>query len=71
MGGQRMRDAGVEIIVDCHEVALVGLVEIARKMPALNRAWRRLLSETRRRQPALTILTDFPGFHLVASNSVN
>jgi lipid-A-disaccharide synthase len=39
-------------------------------MPALNRAWRRLLSETRRRKPALAILTDFPGFHLHLSRAL-
>src|SRR5580704_14427086 len=37
--------------------------EAARKMPALNRAWRRLMAETRRRRPPFAILTDFPGFH--------
>jgi len=70
MGGPRMREAGVETVVDCSEVALVGLLEVARKMPALNRAWRRLLSETRRRRPPLAILTDFPGFHLHLSRAL-
>src|SRR6185312_17205990 len=64
MGGPRMRDAGVEIIADCAEVSLVGIVEIARKYPALKRVWKRLLGETIRRRPRLAILTDFPGFHL-------
>jgi len=64
MGGPRMRDAGVEIIADCAEVSLVGIVEIARKYPALKRVWKRLLGETIRRKPRLAILTDFPGFHL-------
>jgi lipid-A-disaccharide synthase len=70
MGGPRMREAGVEVVVDCADVALVGLLEVARKMPALNRAWRRLLSETRRRRPPLAILTDFPGFHLHLSRAL-
>src|SRR6185312_10434405 len=64
MGGPRMRDAGVEIIADCAEVSLVGIVEIAKKYPALKRVWKRLLGETIRRKPRLAILTDFPGFHL-------
>jgi lipid-A-disaccharide synthase len=70
MGGPRMREAGVETVVDCADVALVGLLEVARKMPALNRAWRRLLGETRRRKPPLAILTDFPGFHLHLSRAL-
>ncbi|HEX4643664.1 MAG TPA: hypothetical protein VH161_09355, partial [Candidatus Acidoferrales bacterium] len=58
MGGPRMREAGVETVVDCAEVSLVGLTEVVRKMPALNRAWRQLMGETRRRRPRFAILTD-------------
>ena len=64
MGGPRMREAGVELVADCSEVALVGIVEIAKKYPALKRVWKRLLREAERRKPPLAILTDFPGFHL-------
>lgn len=70
MGGPQMRAAGVEIVVDYAEVTLVGLLEVVQKMPALNRAWRRLLAETRRRKPQLAILTDFPGFHLHLSRAL-
>jgi lipid-A-disaccharide synthase len=64
MGGPRMREAGVEIVADCSEVSLVGIVEIAKKYPALRRVFKRLLNESARRKPRLAILTDFPGFHL-------
>ena len=64
MGGPRMREAGVETVADCSEVSLVGIVEIAKKYPALKRVWKRLLCEADRRKPQLAILTDFPGFHL-------
>jgi lipid-A-disaccharide synthase len=64
MGGTRMRDAGVEIVADCSEVSLVGIVEIAKKYPALKRVWNRVVGEAQRRKPRFAILTDFPGFHL-------
>jgi lipid-A-disaccharide synthase len=64
MGGPRMRDAGVEIVADCSEVSLVGIVEIAKKYPALKRVWNRMLGAMEQRKPRLAILTDFPGFHL-------
>ena len=64
MGGTRMRDAGVEIVADCSEVSVVGIVEIAKKYPALKRVWNRLMGEVARRKPRYAILTDFPGFHL-------
>ena len=64
MGGPRMREAGVELLADCAEVSRGGIVEIAKKLPALNSMWKRLVGETRRRKPPFAILTDFPGFHL-------
>lgn len=64
MGGPRMREAGVETVADCSEVALVGIVEIAKKYPTLRRVFKRLVDESAHRKPRLAILTDFPGFHL-------
>jgi lipid-A-disaccharide synthase len=64
MGGPRMREAGVEILVDFADVHVAGIFEVAHKIPALSRALRTLRAESRRRRPPLAILTDFPGFHL-------
>ena len=64
MGGPLMRAAGVEIITDYSEVAVVGITEIVRHLPSLLRAMDRIVNEAESRRPALAILTDFPGFHL-------
>jgi lipid-A-disaccharide synthase len=64
MGGPQMREAGVEIITDYSEVAVVGITEIVKHLPSLRRAMERIVLEAERRRPALAILTDFPGFHL-------
>jgi lipid-A-disaccharide synthase len=64
MGGPLMREAGVEIIVDYSEVAVVGITEILKHLPSLRQAMNRMVSVAEKRQPALAILTDFPGFHL-------
>src|SRR5579883_1577764 len=64
MGGPRMREAGVETVVDATQVGVLGVVEIVHKLPALRRAWRHLISEVDRRRPTIAILTDFPAFHL-------
>jgi lipid-A-disaccharide synthase len=63
-GGPQMRAAGVEIITDYSEVAVVGITEVLKRLPSLFRAMRRLVDEAERRRPPLAILTDFPGFHL-------
>jgi lipid-A-disaccharide synthase len=64
MGGPQMRGAGVEIITDCSEVAVVGITEIVKHLPSLRRAMDCIVREAEKRQPVLAILTDFPGFHL-------
>jgi lipid-A-disaccharide synthase len=64
MGGPQMREAGVEIITDYSQVAVVGITEIVKHLPSLRKAMERMVLEAERRKPALAILTDFPGFHL-------
>src|SRR5260370_23869406 len=64
MGGPQMRAAGVEIVTDYAEVAVVGITEIVKHLPSLLQAMERLVMAAEKRRPALAILTDFPGFHL-------
>ena len=64
MGGPQMRAAGVDVVMDYEEVAVVGITEILKHLPSLLKAMDRIVTEAERRKPALAILTDFPGFHL-------
>lgn len=63
MGGPHMREAGVELLADLADIAVVGITETLRKLPAVWRTWRRLEDEAARRRPQLAILVDSPGFH--------
>lgn len=63
MGGPKMRAAGVELVADASEIAVVGITEVLRKLPAVWRSWRRLEREAKRRRPALAITVDSPGFN--------
>jgi lipid-A-disaccharide synthase len=64
MGGPHMQAAGVEIITDYEEVAVVGITEIVKHLPSLLKAMDRIVAEAEKRKPVLAVLTDFPGFHL-------
>lgn len=64
MGGSRMAEAGVELIADYHEVAVVGITEVLHKIPTVVSVQNRLGREARKRRPALAILVDSPGTHL-------
>ena len=64
MGGPRMAGAGVDLIADYHEVAVVGIAEVLRKIPSVVSVQNRLASEAVRRNADLAILVDSPGTHL-------
>lgn len=64
MGGERMAEAGVELIAHSSDVAVSGISEVWNKLPVLRQTMRRLTDEAASRQPSLAILTDFPSFHL-------
>ena len=64
MGGPRMAEAGVELIADYHEVAVVGISEVLHKIPSVIGVQRRLAREAARRRASLAILVDSPGTHL-------
>jgi lipid-A-disaccharide synthase len=64
IGGRKMEEAGVDIIVPSSEIAVVGLTEVFSKLHNIYKAhrdMRRLLNQTR---PDLLILIDFPDFNI-------
>ena len=58
-----MRAAGVEIVQDASEVAVVGFVEVLKHLPQLLRAMRRVRNVIDTR-PALVVPIDYPGFNI-------
>jgi lipid-A-disaccharide synthase len=64
MGGPRMAEAGVELVADYHEVAVVGITEVLHKIPIVIGVQNRLAREAANRRAALAILVDSPGTHL-------
>lgn len=64
MGGPRMAEAGVELIADYHEVAVVGITEVLHKIPTVIGVQNRLAREAVNRRASLAILVDSPGTHL-------
>lgn len=63
MGGERMRRAGLEG-PDSREVSVVGLVEVAEKIPAIVRAFRTLKKRLAAGGFDCVVLIDFPEFNL-------
>ena len=63
-GGDEMRQAGVETLVDAREVAIMGALEVARALPKFLRVFRRLGEAANERRPRLVVLIDWPEFNL-------
>jgi lipid-A-disaccharide synthase len=64
VGGERMRAAGFETIVDAHEISVVGLAEVVAHLPKIRGEFKRLVREAKQRKPDAAILIDFPDFNL-------
>lgn len=69
MGGDRLREAGMEVLVDAHALSTMGFTELFGKLGVVLRSYRRIRSAITGRgdprgRPDLVILIDFPDFNL-------
>jgi lipid-A-disaccharide synthase len=62
-GGERMRTAGCEIIVDAKDLAVVGITEILSHLPKILRLYRKLIHAADEKHPALAVVIDSPAFN--------
>jgi len=64
LGGERMRAAGVEIVVEQRELAVGGVIELIPELGRIARAWRRMTRALAESRPELVVLVDSGGFNL-------
>ena len=63
VGGDRMRAAGCDTVVDAKDLAVVGITEILSHLPKILGLYQRLIREADRRKPDLAIVIDSPAFN--------
>lgn len=63
VGGERMRAAGCDTVVDSKDLAVVGIIEILSHLPKILRLYKHLIREADRRQPDLAVVIDSPAFN--------
>ena len=63
VGGDRMRAAGCETIVDSKELSVVGITEILGHLPRIWRLFHQLIRAADERRPDLAIVIDSPAFN--------
>lgn len=62
-GGERMRAAGCEIVVDAKDLSVVGITEILSHLPKIWGLFNNLITEARERRPDLAVVIDSPAFN--------
>ncbi len=63
VGGERMRAAGCDTVVDAKDLAVVGITEILSHLPKIYGLYRTLIAEADKRHPDLAIVIDSPAFN--------
>jgi len=63
VGGDRMRAAGCDTVVDAKDLAVVGIAEILNHLPKIWGLFHKLIAEADRRKPELAIVIDSPAFN--------
>jgi len=63
VGGDRMRAAGCDTVVDAKDLAVVGISEIVSHLPKIYGLFHKLIAEADQRHPALAIVIDSPAFN--------
>jgi lipid-A-disaccharide synthase len=63
VGGDRMRSAGCETVVDSKDLAVVGISEILGHLPRIWQLFHKLIAEADKRRPDLAIVIDSPAFN--------
>ncbi|MDX6696049.1 MAG: lipid-A-disaccharide synthase [Blastocatellia bacterium] len=68
--GALMRESGVESIVRSDDLAIMGIVEVARVLPKFWRAFQALRRAASERRPDAVVLVDWPEFNLRLARSL-
>ena len=63
VGGERMRAAGCETVIDARDLSVVGITEILSHLPKIYGLFHKLITKADTLKPALAIVIDSPAFN--------
>ena len=69
IGGRALGEAGVKLLMDASEIAVVGITEVFSKIPNILKGLRVVKKALKTLRPDLLILIDFPDFNLHLASS--
>jgi len=71
VGGERLREAGLECVARSEELSLMGLAEVVRELPRLWALSRRVRRAALERRPRVAVLVDSPDFNLPLARNLH
>ncbi|MFN3693376.1 MAG: lipid-A-disaccharide synthase [Ignavibacterium sp.] len=64
IGGNKMKDSGVELIYHSDRMSFLGFAEVVKHLPFIRKVQSQLIEEVKIRKTNFAILIDYPGFNL-------
>ena len=64
IGGDNLRAAGMNVIIDFSELAVMGLLEVLKRYRFLKKIFDQMVELLKTEKPDLLVLVDYPGFNL-------
>ncbi len=71
IGGSELRAAGMEIIHDAREMAVLGITEVLKRLGFFKQVFYQMLDLAAARKPDAVILVDYPGFNLRLAKKIH
>ncbi len=71
VGGEAMRAAGCDLVIDAKELSVVGITEILPRVPKIYAEFRRLVREMDRRRPDGAVVIDSPAFNFKVARELH
>ena len=64
IGGDNLRAAGMDVVIDFSELAVMGLLEVLKRYRYLNQVFNQMVELLKTQKPDLLVLVDYPGFNM-------
>ncbi|MFQ6084046.1 MAG: lipid-A-disaccharide synthase [Candidatus Aminicenantia bacterium] len=71
IGGNQMKNEGVELLFTLSDVSLVGLFEVLTQLLRIKHIFNTIIKEVKKRKPSAAVLIDFPDFNLRIAKKLN
>ena len=71
MGGIKMRDAGVDILVDSSELDVIGILEVFKHIFTFVKIFKYLVKRAKEERPDAVVLIDYPGFNMMLAKALH